>query len=91
MSNIYIVLDDLKEKFNHEFIYDIYDQWKNYQYIGLFCKKCKYKLQIFLAKNGYLFDKQLNFPHVININGLEYAYDEDLLTCEEYIIKTIIE
>jgi hypothetical protein len=90
LSDIHIVVDDLNNKYSHEFLYDIYEHCNMYKICGLYCKICKYKLYIYLATNGYLFDEQLNFTYVININGLEYAFDS-ILSCEEYIIKNIIE
>ncbi len=89
--DIYIALDDLKEKFNHNFIYDIYENCKNYKICGLYCSNCMFKLYIYLAKNKYKFEKQLNFTYIIRIGELEYAYDAEVLTCEEQIIKNIIE
>lgn len=90
-SDIYIVIDDLKDKFNHNFIYDFYEHCKNYSICGLFCNKCKFKIYIYLALNKYIFEKQFNYAFVINIDGLEYAYDAAMLSCEENIIKNIIE
>ncbi len=91
MSDINIIIDDLKYKFNHQFVYDIYEHCKNYKICGLCCLKCKFKIYIYMGINNYIFEKQLRFKYIININGLEYAYDTIMLTCDEEIIRSIIE
>lgn len=91
MSDIYIVIDDLKNRYNHEFVFDIYEHTKRYSIVGLCCKICYFKMYIYLAINNYNFEKQLNFTHIIKINNVEYAYDNTILSCEEEIIKNIIE
>ena len=90
MKIISFIIHNLKIKFNHNFKYDIFEHTKNYCICGLKCYICNYKNTIYIAHNNYKFEKQLNFAYIIIINDAEYAYDS-MLSCEEVIIKNIIE
>lgn len=93
MSSVELVLNDLKNKFNHNFSYIIYEQHKDYAYTILSCKECSFENYIYIGRKGYSFDRQLNFKYIINIDEVEYAYayDVKILTCKEQIIKNILE
>lgn len=89
--SIFLTINDLHNKFFHNFVYDIYENWINYTILGLCCKNCKFQMDLYVGKNSYLFEKQFNFREITKINEFEYAYDALILSCNESIIKNIIE
>lgn len=86
-----IVESDLKNNYNHQFTLTLYYTAKNYYTYDIKCERCKCFYAIFIARGKYKFEDYMNFTHVVNLYGIQYAYDNEILTCDEYIIKSIIE
>jgi len=96
MTNIRKLIKELNNKYNHNLkcIDEIKIIKSGYIIVRLSCKKCNWNNYIYLGDVDYTFDKEYNFTKIKKIECpeyIEYAYDYDILTCDEQIIKNIIE